>query len=192
MNRGSWDYYTPYSGWIRYGLDIERYGADKKWIGNKGEQGEWACAFHGLRRDPKKSACSIIREGLKAHKGKNSQWGWTSLDVGKNQKLFADPKCGAGVFLSPKIEFLTQNVEGCYLLHPIKYNNFFDVQMLFLCRLRPEAIRVPECANGEYYIVRRSEDIRPYGLVVNFLSSSSGEEIRAALKFENLAAIEEY
>jgi hypothetical protein len=192
LNRGSWSYFTPYNGWIRYGLDIERFGADKKWIGDKGEKGEWACAFHGLRRNPKDCAKKIIQEGLKAHKGKNSQWGWGSPDIGKNNHFYSEKSCGPGVFLTPKIEYLTQNVENCYLLQPIKYNKFFDIRFIFICRLRPEAIRVPECANQEYYIVRRSEDIRPYGLLVNFIDSAEGEKIRAELKFENLATVQEY
>ena len=56
--------------------------------------------------------------------------------------------------------------------------------MLFICRLRPDSIRVPECAKNEYYIINKSEDIRPYGLVVNFLESSLGETTRKNQNFD--------
>ena len=192
LTRGTWDYYTPHKSWIRYGLDIERYGTDKNWIGDKGESGEWAAAFHGLRRDPINSAKGIIQNGLQMYKGKNSQWGSTSPDIGKNKYLFANPKCGAGIFLTPKIEHLTKNSEDAYFLQPIRYNNFFQIQVLFICRLRPSSIRVPACANGEYYMMSNSEHIRPYGLVVNFLPRAEGEEIRSRKKFEILSPVELY
>ena len=68
----------------------------------------------------------------------------------------------------------------------------FDIQILFICRLRPEAIRVPECAKGEYYILRNSEDIRPYGMVVNFLTREEGDTIRASNAFDKLSPVELY
>jgi hypothetical protein len=85
LERGKWDYYTPFKGWIRYGLNVEKFGnSGCNWIGSAGEPGEWAVAFHGLRRDVKESVKGIAANGFYVFTGKNSQWGSTSLDVGKN------------------------------------------------------------------------------------------------------------
>lgn len=26
LTRGKWDYYTPFKGWIRYGLNVDKFG----------------------------------------------------------------------------------------------------------------------------------------------------------------------
>ena len=87
LERGGWSYYTPFKGWIRYGLNVEKFGnSGSNWIGCAGNPGEWAVAFHGLRRDVIPSVKGIAANGFYVYTGKNSQWGSTSLDVGKNSK----------------------------------------------------------------------------------------------------------
>lgn len=87
LERGTWTYYTPYKGWIRYGLNVNKFGnSGSNWIGCSGEPGEWAVAFHGLRRDVIESVKGIAENGFYVYTGQNSQWGSTTKDVGKNSK----------------------------------------------------------------------------------------------------------
>jgi hypothetical protein len=194
--RGGWKYFTPYKGWIRYGLNVEKFGVtpnsggrldSKDWLGHTGHgEGEWAVAFHGLRRNVSESFRGIANHGFQIFTGKNSQWGSTFKDVGHNKHLFSNKTCGIGVFCSPKLAHLTANTEGAYLVKPIKlkYDSNVYIECVFQCRVRPHSIRVPECADGQYYIINRSEDIRPYGLLVRFITNTEANEILSANNFQ--------
>ena len=178
LERGKWNYYTPLKGWIRYGLNVEKFGnSGRNWLGSSAEPGEWAVAFHGLRREVIESVKGIAGEGFHVYNGKNSQWGSTSPDVGRNKELFKDKNCGIGVFCTPKLEYLMENIEGCCLLKPIKYDSNNYIQAVIQCRVRPESIRQPECSEGQYYIINNSTNIRPYGLLVRFLTVAKATEI---------------
>ena len=63
---GKWDYYTPYKGWIRYGLGIEKFGnSGAQWLAFDGAAGEWAVGFHGIRCDVMEVLKRIAFEGFK-------------------------------------------------------------------------------------------------------------------------------
>ena len=176
--RGKWDYYTPYKGWIRYGLDIEKFGnSGAQWLACDGAAGEWAVGFHGIRRDVMEVLKCIAFEGFKVFQGKHSDWGTTSKDIGPNSPLFNEKTCGKGVFLTPQIKYLTDNVEHCRLMKPIQYNEHYYIEVVLQCRIQPKNIRVPECAKNEYYIVNDSRHVRPYGLVIHFLTEAEAKKI---------------
>lgn len=43
--------------------------------------------------------------------------------------------------------------------------------------MQPRKIRVPECAKNQYYIVNDTNHVRPYGLVVRFLTNAEAKKI---------------
>ena len=138
------DYYTPYKGWIRYGLDIEKFGnSGAQWLACDGAAGEWAVGFHGIRRDVMEVLKCIAFEGFKVFQGKH----------------------------------LMDNVESCRLMKPIQYNKHYYIEVVLQCRIQPKNIRVPECAKNEYYIANDPKHVRPYGLVVHFLTEAEAKSI---------------
>ncbi|CAF1246241.1 unnamed protein product [Adineta steineri] len=178
LTRGKWDYYTPFKGWIRYGLDVEKFGTSgSQWLTCDGTAGEWAVGFHGIRRDVLEILKCIAFEGFKVFEGKNSEWGATSKDIGSNAPLFNVKTCGKGIFLTPKMKHLTDNIENCRLIKPIQYNKHYYIEVVLQCRIHPRKIRVPECANNQYYIVNDPKHVRPYGLLIRFLTASQGKSI---------------
>lgn len=178
LKRGNWDYYTPFRGWIRYGLNVEKFGCSgPQWLACDGSRGEWAVGFHGLRRDVLSVLKSIAFNGFQVFEGKNSEWGTQSLDVGLNASQFNDKTCGKGIFLTPKIKHLTDNVEHCRLMKPIQYNAYYYIECALQCRIHPRKIRVPECSKNEYYIVNDPTCVRPYGILVRFLTAAEAKKV---------------
>ncbi|UJR20461.1 hypothetical protein I4U23_023590 [Adineta vaga] len=190
LSRGKWDYYTPFKGWIRYGLDVEKFGnSGAQWLACDGAAGEWAVGFHGIRRDVLEVVKGIAFEGFKVFHGSNSQWGSKSNDIGPNASSFQVKKCGQGIFLTPKIEYLTTNIEDCRLMKPIRYNKHYHVEIALQCRIQPKQIRIPECAERQYYIVNDPRYVRPYGLLVHFLSEVETNNIFEGNNFDLKPAI---
>jgi hypothetical protein len=178
LSRGNWDYYTPFQGWIRYGLNAEKFGCSgAQWLACDGAAGEWAVGYHGLRRDVLEVLKCIAFEGFKVFQGKNSEWGATSKDTGPNVTLFKEKTCGKGLFLTPKIKYLTDNIEDCRLMKPIQYNKHFYIELVLQCRIQPKKIRVPECSEKQYYIVNDPIHVRPYGIIVHFLTNVEAKSI---------------
>ncbi|CAF3488603.1 unnamed protein product [Rotaria sp. Silwood1] len=178
LTRGNWNYYTPFRGWIRYGLNIDKFGSSgKQWIACDGVAGEWAVGFHGIRRNVLEVLKSIASEGLKVFQGANSEWGTTSKDIGSNASLFNEKTCGKGVFLTSQIKHLIDNTEHCRLIKPIQYNKHYYIEIALQCRIQPKKIRVPECSKNEYYIVNDPTYVRPYGIVIHFLTEAQAKTI---------------
>ncbi|CAF3408351.1 unnamed protein product [Rotaria socialis] len=176
--RGKWDYYTPFRGWIRYGLNIDKFGSSgAHWLACDGAAGEWAVGFHGIRRDVLEVMKSIAFEGFKVFQGSHSEWGTTSVDIGQNASIFNQKTCGKGVFLTPKIKHLTENIEHCRLTKPIQYNKSYYVETALQCRIHPKKIRVPECSKNEYYVVNDPTYVRPYGILIHFLTEVQAKSI---------------
>jgi hypothetical protein len=191
LTRGKWKYYTPYNGWIRYGLDIDKFGnSGAQWLACDGAAGEWAVGFHGFRRDVLKAVQGIAVDGFKVFEGEHSEWGTTSEDVGPNAQFFNETACGKGVFLTEKIKHLAENVENCPLIRPIPYNKHYYVEVILQCRIHPKKIRIPKCGNGEYYIVNDPRYVRPYGLLVRFLPASEAQTVLADNNFNFKPATE--
>lgn len=185
LSRGGWEYHTPFRGWKRYALNTDHFGSGgKQWIGCDGKSGEWAVAYHGLRRDVLLSIKGIAENGFKVYTGRNSQWGSENEDVGRNSTSFKDKKCGTGVFCTPQLKFLKheENCEKAQLVKPIPYKEKYYIQTVLQCRVNPRWIRVPRCAEGQYYIINDPDNIRAYGILVNFMEEDAALEI---LKSDN-------
>ncbi len=128
-------------------------------------------------------------EGFKVFGGKNSEWGTTSKDVGPNAASFKETTCGKGIFLTPKIKHLTDNIESCRLIKPIQYNKHYYVEVVLQCRIQPKKIRIPECAGNQYYIVNDPVHVRPYGLLIHFLTEAEAKSILDSNNFNLAPAI---
>jgi hypothetical protein len=190
LTRGKWDYYTPFRGWIRYGLNIEKFGnSGAQWLACNGAAGEWAVGFHGIRRDVLEVLKRIAFEGFKVFGGKHSEWGVNSKDIGPNASLFKEKTCGKGIFLTPKMKHLTDNIEHCRLIKPIQYNKHYYIEVVLQCRIQPKKIRIPECSKNEYYIVNDPEYARPYGLLVRFITTIEAKSILEDNNFDLEPAI---
>ena len=70
-----------------------------------------------------------------------------------------------------------KNIEDCCLLKPIQYDANAYIQVCIQCRVRPGSIRQPECSDGQYYIINNTANIRPYGLLIKFLTVNEGKSI---------------
>ena len=75
------------------------------------------------------------------------------------------------------MKHLMNNVENCRLMKPIQYNKHYYIEVFLQCRIQPKNIRVSECAKNEYYIVNDPRHVRPYGLVIHFLTEVEAKKI---------------
>lgn len=191
LTRGGYAYSTPFVGWKRYALNVNSYDNKKnEWIRCDGNPSEWAVAYHGLRRDVLCSVKGIVKNGFNVYTGKNSQWGSHDEDVGPNKHLFPTKNCEIGVYCTPQLKFLIgdNNCERAHLLKPIPYNNKYHIQTVLQCRVKPTSIRMPRCAQDQYYIINNPKHIRVYGILVNFLENQEAEKIFQNVNF-NLSPI---
>lgn len=178
LARGNWRYYTPYRGWLRYGLDMDKFGtSDSNWLVSDGNPGEWAVGFHEIRRDVVYVIQRICIDGFRVVQGKNSEWCVNARYIVPNAHLFNQKICGNGVFLTSNLKHMISNVEDCRLLKPVQYNRAYYVKVALQCRIRSKSIRILECTGGEYYIGNNPVCDRPYGILVRFLTSSEAATI---------------
>ena len=180
LTRGHWDYFTPFKGWIRYGLDVDKFGnSGAQWLASDGAAGEWAVGFHGLRRDVLEVLKCIAFEGFKVFQGKHSEWGAPSKDIGPNASLFQEKVCGKGIFLTPQLRYLTDNIENCRFMSPTRQTKDYYIAVALQCNIHPGEMRRPECASNQYYIINNPIYARPYGILVRFMTEAEAITIFA-------------
>ncbi len=49
----------------------------------------------------------------------------------EKQILFIEKICEKGIFLTPKIKHLTDNIENCRLIQPIQYSKHYYIEVAF-------------------------------------------------------------
>ncbi|CAF3909918.1 unnamed protein product [Rotaria sp. Silwood2] len=86
LTSGNWDYYTPFKGWICYGLNAEKFGSTL--VTSDDFSDEWIVGFHGFRRDTLQSLQFITQERLKSGCDTDNRQFETSKDVGPNAPFF--------------------------------------------------------------------------------------------------------
>ena len=152
--RGGLIYYQPNDQWERIGLRVLDRFPDDGWLKMDGNQKEWAVAFHGVRNNVNNIVPIIMKQGLQ--KGGAQAYQEIMCRVFKGNRKEMKEKCGKGIYCTPKIEI------AMGYTNPVKIGN--DVyRIVFQCRVRPTAIRVPE-NQEDYWIIQQSDDIRPYGI----------------------------
>ena len=141
--------YDPPKGWIGHGISVSKKydNGDDTWLGYTGEDnGEWCVAYHGTNIN---YALSIMENGLKS--GVNQVYS-DSDDINHPGE-----KVGDGIYVTPLV-----SIADGYALrqNPSKY------KCIFMCRVNPRTIRIPE-DNQDYWVVKGGiNDIRPYRLLI--------------------------
>ena len=133
-------YYDPPKGYFGIGLNIEKFGKDKTWIGACNAKGEWPIAYHGVgARCIYNKAKSIIKNNLVP--GKTSYY-------------------GIGVYFGREIKVADEYAKAC--------QDFNEYYIVFMCRVNPEKLKIVR-KNPEYWLLPgngKGEYIRPYRLLV--------------------------
>merc|ERR1711904_242156 len=149
--RGGVMYKEPV-GWKKFATRVKGLFDDgnNSWLCLDGRAGEWAIAYHGTNFA---AMPGILNGGMK---------------VGDRQayKDFKDArtgeKIGTGIYCTP-------NVNTAAEYSPVVEVDGKQVQFVFQCRVRPEAIkRIHEEVgreSGAYWLINDPSDIRPYGVL---------------------------
>ena len=144
--RGGKEYYGP-NGWTGYGLSVNgKYdNGDNTWLGMTGKNpGEWCVAYHGTSI---KFAKSIIINGLQA--------GPRQFHSNDNDINHPGKKVGIGVVVTPDILLAEQYSE-----------EFQGYKCVFMCRVNPLNVRIPDRNPRTWIVNGNSNDIRPYRLLI--------------------------
>jgi len=148
--------YDPPIGWIGHGINVSKKydNGDDTWLGYTGEDnGEWCVAYHGTNIN---YALSILNTELK--EGIYQAYS-DSKDINHPGELV-----GEGIYVTPLISIADE-----YALRqsPKKY------KCVFMCRVNPRNIRIPE-DNQDYWVVKGGiNDIRPYRLLIQEIKENN-------------------
>ena len=154
--RGGEIYFHP-RGWIGLALKIkDKYERDDIWIGNKGKEGEWAIAYHGIGKGNEfEKILNILNNGLQ--KGPN-QFYSHHLNINTlNKKIY----CGHGVYLTPDIQYAEKYAENTKL-----GENNENFKFIVMTRVQPKRIRDPGVYPTNWVLNASSDEIRIYRLLV--------------------------
>ena len=153
--RGGERYNVPV-GWTAFGIEVlNRYGKDD-WLSCDGKEGEWAVAYHGFGRSMsgpqlKGLIKTIIHDNLRP--GGGQAFGGARDSRHKGQL------CGNGVYITPNIE-IARSYAGFIQLGKKTYN------IVIMVRVNPKYIREPETQPDYWIVDGKSEQLRPYRLLI--------------------------
>ena len=132
--------YDPPKGYFGIGLNVERFGKNKAWLGTCNAKGEWPIAYHGVGgRGIYYKAKSIIK---------------TNLVPGKGNAY------GDGVYFGREIKVAEKYARFC--------QDFNQYYIVFMCRVNPEKIKIVR-KDPEYWLLPgndKGEFIRPYRILI--------------------------
>ena len=162
LMRGGKQYYPPY-GWYGIGLRVsKKYGKSLNWLGNQNEHGEWAVAYHSIGKDNAfDKIVNIICGNLKDEEGRLYKYEY-NVNTNKNKYPF----CGEGVCLFPNIEDAVKFSDKTSLgIFNIKF------QFVFMSRVNPNKIRIPNGLPTKWILGGNSDEIRPYRLLIKICTA---------------------
>ena len=151
------EYYEVPVGWIAFGLEVNnRYGNDNDWLSNDGRFGEWAVAYHGFGcrmngNQIKQIIKTIVHDNLKPGAGQAFQGARDSRHPGK--------LCNTGVYITPNLNVATQYAG----VIPLGGKNY---RLVIMVRVNPSFIREPETQKGYWIVDGKSDQLRPYRLLI--------------------------
>ena len=154
--RGGENYEVP-EGWIAFGLEVtNRYGNDSDWLSNDGRYGEWAVAYHGFGcrmngNQIKGIIKTIVHDNLKPGAGQAFSAARDSRHPGKI--------CNTGVYITPHLNVATQYAG----VIPLGGKNY---RLVIMVRVNPSFIREPETQKGYWIVDGKSDQLRPYRLLI--------------------------
>ena len=132
--------YDPPKGYIGIGLNINKYGNDKTWLGTCNAEGEWPIAYHGVGGHlVYNKARSIIKNNLVAGNGN---------------------ALGDGVYFGREIRVADE-----YAKYSQDLNKYYIV---FMCRVNPKKLKIVK-NYPEYWLLpgnNKGDYIRPYRLLI--------------------------
>ena len=154
--------YNPPYGWTCYEFDIYlKYdNGDDSWMKMEGNYGEWAIAYHGVARGKNNSEIfsaidNIVKNNLREGVNQNYQ----RTDNVNNDTKKRYPKCGRGVYVTPKIE-VAQGYAGLININGKQYYTVLQF------RINPKHLRIAK-GRTDYWICEGSRNgVRPYRLLI--------------------------
>ena len=151
------------------GIGLKAYdlydGGNNDWISDKNIPGEWYIGYHGIR-----TAYSIQKIYDEGFRRGNKQDYKNSKNINPlTNSLY--PICGKGSYSMPDIN------DAILYTNPIPYNGD-NYLVILMCRINPYKVRIADIGNNQEYwivtadkledlfIVKRTEEIRPYRILV--------------------------
>ena len=163
--------YDPPLGWTGFGLKVTgKYdGGNDDWLDYKGNENEWAVAYHGVRTKmiPKleDAVGAIAKGGFKV--GKKQAY--------KKYENVNDPgsTIGVGIYCTPNPKVLEQYADYTTSETEIQGNKYI---MGFMMRVNPKKIKKTE-EQPDYWVLNATPDeIRPYRILVKEKGKKNEEE----------------
>ena len=172
LKRGGEEYIQPLN-WTAYGLNISEkfdFGNDD-WLGNKNKLGEFAVAYYGINNLNQNSTSTV-----KSLMG-NNQTGKTFVKVKNIRKPGSNCKSGAYFFKNPKF---AENSSQIITI------GGFEYKIMFMCRVNPSKIMVPENFKDCWILAPTPDEVRPYKILIkkipiSALAIASQEEIQICI-----------
>jgi len=160
--RGGKNYNPPY-GWYGISLKLNKFGKSNNiWLGKDNKEGEWAVAFHGIKKENGNifdKIVNIINGNLKEEIEKTYEY---DKNIEKNSKNY--PNCGEGIILYTNIQDVEDHSDKASL-------GFFNCkfQFAFMMRVNTNKIRKPDIFPEKWILNGNYEEIRPYRLLIKII-----------------------
>ncbi|KAL4478308.1 hypothetical protein ABPG72_009544 [Tetrahymena utriculariae] len=143
-------YHFP-AGYKGYALNIDRYGEDKSWISQKGDEKTWIVLFYGTNEN---AILGIIKENLtpgyrNLHGGGKCRITNTIIKDGPN----------ANIYLTDDMSVAEHFAKTSSTFEGKKY------YIIFQCRVNPNGVKSPQ-KEPRYYTVEDNINIRPYRILL--------------------------
>jgi hypothetical protein len=165
FKRGGLAYYKPV-GWERFGLKVSLLGyGESDWLAKDGNPNEWAVGYHGIMAEKYLKKILINLNGKFEPHFQPGVGQKFQTDKNKN-KLCDSQNCGVGIYFSNKIESAQTYSRLIHVDKNLRY------KVVLQCRLNPAKINIPTSAS-DTYIVQKSEDIRPYGILIRTFTTNT-------------------
>ena len=149
--RGGFNYLPPMD-WTGFGLKVlDRYD-NNDWLGNNGNENEWAVVYHGFSDD--KILKYFFRTGF-AMSVRQIYWN----DEDSNH---LGNKVGKGIYFSPDPNIMEQYSGN------IKNKNGLILIVGLMVRVDPKKIRIPKSRN-DFWILDQNY-VRPYRILVKHIT----------------------
>ena len=150
--RGGIDYLPP-MGWIGFGLKVlDRYD-NNDWLGNDGNENEWAVAYHGFSNN----------ENLQYFFRKGFQMSARQIYCNDEDSNHPGNKVGKGIYFTPYPNIMKE--------YSGNINNKIGLILIvgLMVRVDPKKIRIPKSRN-DYWILDENY-VRPYRILVKYITN---------------------
>ena len=153
--------------WMGVGLNVKGIydNGDNAWLEKDDGQGDWIvgyCSIAGYRMNSED-----LNDYSNLSQSKDFQFMF-SEDKGQNRERFSSSICGVGVVLLSRIDVeIDSQVYTCAQVVEEQVHGkkrYFRVALQ--CKIRANAVRVPEAGESKVYVVNDPKDVRPYSILL--------------------------